>query len=104
MFAQNNKMPGHRDINLVLSYAPLGLISAHHTELTRDGVVIDTGCITLSDNSEVDIVLSIRDGDQHMRHRLRAQVTGSDSTGIRLAFVDCDHQTLQALLPYITIH
>jgi hypothetical protein len=104
MLHYNNRLPGYRDISLVLSYAPLGLVSATHTEITPDGVVIDTGCITLSSNSEVDIVLSIRDGEQHMKHRLRARVTGYDGTGFRLAFQDCDAQTLEALLPYITLH
>ena len=45
MLHYNERIPGNRDINLVLSYAPLGLVSALHTELTSDGVLIDTGCI-----------------------------------------------------------
>jgi hypothetical protein len=31
-------------------------------------------------------------------------VAGYDGTGVRLAFQDCDRQTLESLLPYITIH
>lgn len=104
MLHHDSGLTGYRDISVVLSYAPLGLVSATRTQIAPDGVLIDTGCVTLSDNTEVDIVLSIRDGDRHMRHRLRARVTGSEGGGFRLAFQDCDQRTLQALLPYITIH
>lgn len=96
--------PGYRDISLVLSYAPLGLVRAIHTRIGLEEIMVDTGCVTLSDNSEVEIVLSIREGERHMTHRIKARVCGSDHQGIKLAYQDCDRSTLEALRPYITLH
>lgn len=92
------------NISLVLSYAPLGLVRALSARIGRNGILADTGCITLSDNSEVGIVLSIRDGEQRITHRIRGRVSGRDSEGVLLAFEGCDRATLKALLPYVTLH
>lgn len=91
-------------ISLVLSYAPLGLVRALSTRIWHDSMLVDTGCITLCDNCEVGIVLSLQDGERHSTHRIRARVVGNGADGVRLAFQDCDHATLKALKPYISTH
>lgn len=104
MFQTTGRTPGNNDISLVLSYAPLGLVRAIHTRIGLDEIMVDTGCVTLSNDSEVEILLTIRDGEQHMTYRIKARVSGSDHHGIKLAYQDCDHTTLKALMPYITLH
>lgn len=93
-----------RDISLVLSYAPLGLVRALSTKIGRDSIFVDTGCITLYNNSEVEIVLSIPKGEHYITHRIRALVTGNEGRVVKLAFQNCQRKTLDALLPYITHH
>jgi hypothetical protein len=94
----------HHDISLILSYAPIGLIRATNTLIGLDSICVDTGCISLNDNSEVEIVLSIRRGERAETHRIRAEVSGRDEHGVRLRFRDCARATLEALLPYNTRH
>jgi len=94
----------HGNISLVLSYAPLGLVRALHAEIGTEKMLVDTGCVTLANDSEVDILLSIHTDDQPNHHRIRARVAGIRQDGVVLAFQECDVATLEALLPYITIH
>lgn len=91
-------------INLVLSYAPIGLIRATKALIGTDSICVDTGCIALQDDCEVDIVLSINRGTHSETHRIRAEVCGSDENGVKLRFRDCARATMEALLPYITRH
>ncbi|MCW8829361.1 MAG: hypothetical protein OQK94_09945 [Gammaproteobacteria bacterium] len=91
-------------ISLVLSYAPLGLVRALSARIGIDSMLVDTGCVTLCDNSEVGIVLSIPNGEHNQTHRIRARVAGNDGDGVKLTFQECDRATLQALLPYVTAH
>ena len=91
-------------ISLVLSYAPLGLIRATNTLIGQDSISVDTGCIALNDRSEVEIVLSIREGDSSRTYRIPATVCGSDEHGVKLRFRDCAKATLEALMPYVTRH
>lgn len=90
-------------ISLLLNYAPLGLIRALHAEFGTQRVLVDTGCVTLLDNSEVDILLSIG-GESPAFHFIRARVAGTHPDGFILNFQKCDAATTKALLPYITIH
>lgn len=91
------------NISLILNYAPLGLIRALRAEIGSQRILVDTGCVTLTDDSEVDIMLCI-DGVSPAYHYIRARVAGSHPDGVILAFQKCDSATIEALLPYITIH
>jgi hypothetical protein len=91
------------NINLVLNYAPLGLVRALHVEYGTQKMLVNTGCVTLAEDSEVDVMLSIG-GPSPDFHFIRAKVTGSHPDGVILAFQHCDAATTKALLPYITIH
>ena len=91
-------------ISLLLSYGPLGFIRATNTLIGQDSMCVDTGCIALNDHSEVEIVLSIRNGKTATTYRIPATVNGRDEQGVKLQFKDCAKSTLQALLPYITRH
>lgn len=94
--------PSH--ISLILNYAPLGLVRALRAEFGTQRILVDTGCITIPNNSEVDIMLCIGRDNPSDYHYIRARVTGSNPDGMILAFQDCDSETTKALLPYITIH
>jgi hypothetical protein len=94
----------HSALSMVLRYGPLGLVRATNTCIARDSICVDTGCIELQDNSEVEIVLSIRRGEHAETHRIRAEVSGHDEHGARLRFCDCAKATLEALLPFVTRH
>lgn len=103
LYQHHNNRENH-SISMVLSYGPIGLVRATNTLIGHDSICVDTGCIALNDNSDVEIVLSIRRGERAETHRIRARVSGSDEHGIRLQFCDCAKATLDALLPYITCH
>lgn len=94
----------HDNLSLVLCYGPLGLVRATDTCIAQDSICVDTGCIALNDDSEVEIVLSIRKGDTAETHRIRAEVSGHDEHGFRLRFRECAKATLEALLPFVTRH
>jgi hypothetical protein len=104
MLQTTSTVADKRDISLVLSYAPLGLVRALSAQIGHDSMLVDTGCVMLSDNSEVEIVLSIRQGEHHITHRIRARVVGNAANGAKLIFQECKQATLQALLPYVTLH
>lgn len=92
------------NISLILNYAPLGLVRALHAEFGTQRILVNTGCITIPNNSEVDIMLCIGRDNPSDYHYIRARVTGSHPDGVILAFQDCNSETTKALLPYITIH
>lgn len=91
-------------ISLLLNYGPLGLIRATKPMIWQDSICVDTGCIALNDHSEVEIVLSIRNGDTAKTYRIPATVNGNDEYGVKLQFKDCAKATFEALLPFITRH
>ena len=103
MLQHNSTMDNHK-ISLVLSYGPLGLIRATNTLIGHNSISVDTGCISLNNHSEVEIVLSIHTGDTSRTYRIPATVCGNDQNGVKLQFRECDEATLKALLPYVTRH
>lgn len=92
------------NVSLVLNYAPLGLIRALRAEFGTQRILVDTGNIMLADDSEVDILLSIGGSEAPEYHHIHARVIGARSDGIILAVEHCESATIEALLPYITIH
>ncbi len=93
------------NISLILNYQPLGLVRALRAEFGTQRMLVNTGCVTLADDSEVDILLSIGGGGPTPGyHFIRAKVAGTHPDGVILDFQKCDAATTKALLPYITIH
>ncbi len=91
------------NISLILNYAPLGLVRALHAEYGTEKILVDTGCVSLANDSEVDIMICI-DGTTPAYHFIRARVSSSHPDGAILIFQNCTAETTRALLPYITIH
>lgn len=92
------------NISLIINYAPLGLVRALRAEFGTQRILVNTGCVTLPNDSEVDIMLCIGRDNPSDYHYIRARVASSHPDGVILAFKDCDSATTRALLPYITIH
>lgn len=101
---QHDKNTTESNISLLLSYGPLGLIRATNTLIGKNSICVDTGCIALNDNSEVEIVLSIRSDTLTRTYRIPAIVSGRDEHGVKLQFRECARTTLEALLPFVTRH
>ena len=93
------------DIHVILNYGPLGLVHAVAERIGRNRIQLNTGTITLNHNALVEVVMSIPCAERHEHHRISARVTQCGSDGrATLSFHDCCHKTLQALLPYVTLH
>lgn len=73
-------------IHLLLKYGPLGLVRATASRTGPNSLLVNTGRISLVDNSEVEILLSVRRGQLLESHSLNARVCGSDEHGARLLF------------------
>ncbi len=65
---------------------------------------VDTGCIALNDHSEVEIVLSIRNGKIATTYRIPATVNGRDEAGREAAVQGLRQVHAAGLAPYITRH
>lgn len=85
MMLQSLQDAGKAAIHLTLNYKPIGLVSARITDMMDDFIAIDTGCITLSRNSELDIHFNTADRN---RHHFRARVVGSLSNHTLLQIWD----------------
>lgn len=101
---QHEKNMTESTLSLMLNYGPLGLIRATRTLVGENSICVDTGCISLNNHSEVEIVLSIRNAAGTNTYRIPATVSGSNEHGIKLQFRDCARATLEALLPFVTRH
>lgn len=93
------------DIHVVLNYGPLGFVQATTEHIHHDHMQVNTGSITLNHSAEVEIVMSIPGNKHNEHHRITAQVSHCDEGGrSTLHFRSCGKKTMQALLPYITLH
>ena len=96
---------GLNDIRVVLNYGPLGLVQAVAERIGRNRIQLNTGTVTLNRHARVEIVMRIPTADHHEHHRISAMVTdGGPDGSTTLSFHGCCHKTLQALLPYVTLH
>lgn len=75
-----------KTINLTLKYGPLGLVRAIGSRTGPNSMLVDTGRISLADNTEVEVLLAVRRGELLESHSLSARVCGSDEHGAHLLF------------------
>lgn len=101
---QHDNTMNESTVSLMLNYGPLGLIRATRTMIGKNSICVDTGCISLNDHSEVEIVLSIRNATRTRTYRIPATVSGRGEHGITLQFRECNQATREALLPFVTLH
>lgn len=84
-------------MHLMLSYGPLGLVRATLLELHSEGMIIDTGAITLTSGAEVEVAFTQTHHHEHITHRLLALVKHSFQGGAELAFSSYAHTTFEVL-------
>lgn len=85
-----------KTIDLTLRYGPLGLVRATGSRTGPNSMLVNTGRIALTDDSEVEVLLSVRRGERLESHSLSARVCGCDEHGARLLFNG------QGIYPYLS--
>ncbi len=86
-----------KPLHVMLAYGPLGLVRATAQELRFGGMVVDTGTVTLGEETEVEVSFIHRHKDEIITHRISATVTRSFRGGAVLAFRSYARTTLQVL-------
>jgi len=85
------------EIQVMLSYQPLGLVRGNARDIRLDGMVVDTGVVSLSRDAEVGVTLAYHKGDELRVHRVDAAVTTSSREGHSLRFLPYDSEVHRAL-------
>ncbi len=83
--------------HIMLAYGPLGLVRATACELRYDGMMIDTGAVTLDEQAEVEVSFTQKRHDEYITHRITALVTASFRGGANLVFRNYARTTMQVL-------
>ena len=73
-------------IHLILKYGPLGLVRATASCCGPNSLLVDTGRVSLTENSEVEVVLTVRRGQLLESLCLPARIGGCSETGAQLTF------------------
>ena len=89
--------PAAQPFHIMLAYGPLGLVRATACELRYDGMMIDTGAVTLDEQAEVEVSFTQKRHDEYITHRITALVTASFRGGANLVFRNYARTTLQVL-------
>ena len=79
-FSENGKL------NIILNYRPLGLVRATARGLGASGLAVETGCILLPGQAEVEVTFSSHQEGHHCVKRVPARITRSESGETRLEF------------------
>ncbi|SCZ50833.1 hypothetical protein [Thiohalomonas denitrificans] len=87
-----NTLSENKRIHLILNYPPLGLVRATAKLLGASGMAVETGCILLPSQAEVEVTLSYRHEGHNRVHRIPARVTRSEPSETLLEF-DIEGQT-----------
>ncbi len=90
-------LDGALPLHVMLAYAPLGLVRATARQLRYDGMTVDTGMITLDEQTEVELSFTHHHHDEFVTHRIRAQVSASSRGTAVLAFLDYARTTREVL-------
>jgi len=94
---ENRRFDGDRRLDVMLAYGPLGLVRATARELHLGGMIVDTGAVTLSEQTEVEVSFTHRHKNEFVTHHISAIVIDVHRGGATLAFRDYARTTLQLL-------
>ena len=86
-----------KPLHVMVAYGPLGLVRATAYELRYDGMMVDTGAVTLDEQAEVEISFTHKRHDEYITHRITALVAASFSGCANLEFRSYARTTLQLL-------
>lgn len=88
-----NDFSDHGTPNIILNYRPLGLVRATARGLGASGLAVETGCILLPDQAEVEVTFSYRQEGRSCVRRVPARITRSEFGETRLEF-DAEGQAI----------
>jgi len=77
------------ELNLVIHYAPLGLIRATTKDVSSTGMFIDTGRIILSPEETIELSFSLPSSRDLHTYTVPASVVHSSAQGSGIEFVNC---------------
>lgn len=92
-----DNLDGGLPFYVMLAYGPLGLVRATARQCCIDGITVDTGRITLAEQSDVELSFTHRRHDEFVTHRLRARVNSSSRGTAVLTFTDYARTTREVL-------
>jgi hypothetical protein len=94
------KHPLNLDVQLL--YHPLGVVSGVTRWISEDGMHIDTGCVTLQRQSEVEITFPCKRNNRTAYHRILANVCHCMEGGSTLQFLSYSREARCALRDIIS--
>ncbi len=97
MHTENLELIGDLPFHVMLACSPLGLVRATARHLRHDGMTVDTGTVTLDEQSEVELSFTERHNGEFITHRIRARVSASSRGRAVLAFCDYARTTQEVL-------
>jgi len=76
------------NINVMIQYAPLGLVSAITKDISCLGMYVNTNSIILSCAEQVDITFRYPDNEHGEQFMLEAEIVHSNENGAGIQFLD----------------
>ncbi|WP_303906323.1 hypothetical protein [Thiohalomonas denitrificans] len=92
--------PLNGTLYLILNYRPLGLVRGTAKSFDAFGMMVETGCILLPSQAEVEVTFSYRREGRNRVHRTPARVTRPEPGETRLEFDTEGQAAVHALLDY----
>ena len=93
-----NALSENGKLHLILNYRPLGLVRATAQVFGTSGMAVETGCILLPSQAEVEVTFSYRHEGRNRVHRIPARVTRSKPGETHLEFDNEAQAAVHALL------
>ena len=90
-------------LRVSLYYDRLGLISCKTRDISIEGMLLDTGRVRLSDNTQVEVVLTDRTRDYSDPIRVQARVSRVHDSLAALIFQNLEISTFRRLKSLLTV-
>ncbi len=95
-----NALSKNERLHLILNYPPLGLVRATAKIFSASGMAVETGCILLPGQAEVEVTFSYRHEGRNRVHRIPARVTRSEPGETLLEFDTEGQAAVHSLLEW----
>jgi hypothetical protein len=97
----NPRMP--LQLSVSLYFNSLMLLDCRTRDISPEGAYVDTGGEILPHSADIDMNLRIDVDGRTLQHRLPAQVTRIDETGVGLSFRHDDYRSFSDLVALLNI-
>ena len=84
-------------MEVAVYYGGLGLVRCKTRDMSYDGAFIETGRISMTKDTDVELVFSSYSGSRHTQHRLTAQISRVTHDGAGLSFNNLEISTYRFL-------